>query len=442
MRPLKNKLSSATAINDHDFRNLNEVKKFMDTLKQQKNSADKTLNLSVASDDEDEEGETPTVRVRKFGLTDDRPIDPILRTQQRDSTLKNVGTRPAIKPAELKGMAKHFEVLHTYMQQLELLDSLKIRVRGAFHGSKKLDSVLADIEDQRKEVATALGRAQEFLDSLAKKKLPPSVEKTFKEVTVPIVRMLTGRYRKKQQLLQVNSFDDDGKGVIQFTFYTKLSNLKNDKGFVYKDFFIIVQCAIDHRGVHYYFTDTSFRFDPPSTESLISHSRGHSFNRSKDGKRLLQTHMKMDEHLDILTTDSIPVMDGDVSLLGKDVKDFIKSIKVDEDSAMIRFQLVPGLTDQKVQNIQKDILADLSQLLHSPRSLEKMKTKVVKTIDKSKKRAHAINIWFTGAIPRIGQEYRDNASALHNLKTELGLTDEEVRKVSRILRSRQTDGDK
>lgn len=435
MRVLKTLAAvTATTINDHDFRNINEVKKFLDTLLIQKKDADNVLLKSVASDDIDD---PPTTTVRRFGLTDRDPANTI---RQQPSDLKNVGPRPKFKPADTKELEKHFEVVQTYVHQIELLESLVVRVKGAFQGDKKLDSILKDIDSRRKDLLAALAKAQDFLNKVAKNKIPESVEQTFRAVTNPIVRVLTGRYRSKQQLLQVNAFDDGGSGVIQFTLYTKLANLKNDKGFVYKDFFIIVQCAIDARGVHHYFVDTSFKFEAPSKAPLNSPVRGHSFIRPKDGLRLLQTHMKADEHLDVLTSDSLPMSEKDVSIVGKSVKDLIKSVKVDEEGGTIRFQLVPGLGDQKVQNIYKEIMADITGLLHSNRQIEKMKNKVTKTVGKKGEKGHAITIWFTGAIPRAGQAYRDNSSALHSLKGELGLSDDEVKKIARILRGRQNDG--
>ena len=440
MRILKTLAASpATSVNEHEFRNLNEVQKFLDELQSRKKMTDLVLKRFMASaqvkasDDEDDEP-----NVKRMSLTGPRRekehVDAPSRIHQQVEKIK-VGERPVLKKVDQKKIAENFVVIEEYTHQIELLEAIEVRTAAAFKGSPKLSKVLAEIKSRRAEVIKALGEAQAFLHKVASNNLPDEVNNTFRGVVNPIVRQLTERYKAKAQVLHVNSFESNGSPILQFTLYTKLTDLKNDKGFVYKAFFITVNCCIDARGVHHYFVDTGTKYEVPSIQPLNSHTRGFGFSRPKDGMRLLQTHLKADEQLDLLAVDSLPISDKDAKIIGTRVKEYIKSQTIDEEEGTIRFVLIPNLSAQKTDTVVKTILADFGGMLQSNRAFDKIRHKITKT----KGGAQAVTLWFAAALPRNGKDYRDNADALHRLKSELGLSDAEVKRISRVLRSRNSD---
>lgn len=438
--------SSATMLNEHEFRNINEVQKFLDELQTRKKKTDllfekfqASVSVVTASDDDEEDGDQ---KVRRFSLGPqrDQKVDPANRIRQRPEDLKPNGVRPKIKSVDRKTIEKNFTVLQEYVHQIEILDSLEVRVRGAFTGSPKLPSLLKDIKDRRVELQNSLQEAQTYIHTIATKAIPDEVNNTFRGVVNPTVRGLTGRYKTRGDALHVDAFDSKTDGaVLQFTQYTRLTNLKNDKGFLIKDLYIILTCAIDNQGRHHYYVDTTLKFEPAKRDGLKSHSRGMKFVKPKDGIRMLLTQLRVEDSLDLLDENqSLPLTQKDISIVGLAVKELIQNVKLDEKEGWIRFSLIEAVDSQsKAVNVQKQILADVDGLLHSRRTREKLKTQVGKLSGGR----YFVKVWFTGATPRVAEEYRDNATIVHRLKDELGLNPEEVRKFTRILRSRQNEAE-
>lgn len=432
--------SEASAINEYEFRNMSEVNTYLDAIEEQHNKSVKllqkfTASVIVAADDEDDD----SPKAKKISLLNpgmgDYQRDPAVRIRQLQ--VKRPGAQKEsvkIKPTELKGLAENFVVAQDIANQINKLNTLRVLIRNDFAGDKQLKSTLSHVDALEKKALDSLAKAQAFMAAVAQKHLPDSVNTTFKGITGPVLRELKGRYKTATQQIHATAFNNPTDGqIIQFTKYLSLTNLKNDKGQVYPKFFIVLYCCIDASGTHRYYVDTNTRYEVPSKDSLDDPSRGAYFTKSKEGLRLLHTAMKVDESLDILNKGDIPLNKSDINKLGTSIKNTIKSVVEDEKEGTIRFVLEKSVdSEQKAQNVVKVILNDVSGLTTNQVAHEKIKTKVGKT----KGGAYSITITFAGAIPRNTKKYRDDKEVLNKLRHDLGLEDDEVRRISRVLRSR------
>ena len=431
MRSLTVISTQVTALNEYDFRNPNEVLTLLKQLKIDIENSEKLLEKYQAS--ELTASDKP-LELKRFGVSDSRNINAPINMMKQGAEKLKPGSRPKFKTTESNAIGKNFILIQDYQRQLELVDSLNVRVQSVFKDSKKLKSLLAEVKTRKTEIEAGLKKAMAFVESIAGKHLPKEVEEVFRQTVNPVLRKLEGKYKKKTMYLEVNSFGFDKSQYIQFTQTTELNDLKNDKGFTYRSFYIVVTCTIDAKGHHTFFIDTAYKKETPSTEPLTSHGRGPAFHKARDGLRLLQTHLKVDNSLELEVPGSMPLKQADADTITGALKDYIKSSVVDEEERTVRFVLVKGLEPgPKLQNVLKSILAAVGSILHGTRKLSNLKYKnPTKTVSGS----YAITIWFAASIFRGGEKYRDDSNVVQRLKTELGLSNSEVDAINRVLKSR------
>jgi len=422
-------------MNNYDFRSPNEVLKVLKGLEERTKKTGENftkitsniITLKTNNTRDETQGE------EGWGKLGQRSVDPAHRERRNkfaDSTPK-LDALPKIGGPQAAKMAAHFSSIHEYLEQLEMLDSITVRSRLAFKGSKKLSLLEKEFKARKDEIEKGLTAAMQFLAGLAEKHLPKTVELTFNRVIKPVLKELKDRYKRSSVDLSVNAFEADGGQYLQFTQTTVLENLENDTGFVYSKFYIVIQCVIDKSARHQYFVTTNYKRVPPSAEGLHSHSRGMAFNSPDVGRRLLETHLKTDEAIDIVSPGHMPLNDRDMLTVGDKVKEKIRSQEWDDREKLLNITLKPGLSDREADNVLKSILADIGGLLYNRNSISKFRNKMV-DVGKSKK----ISIWFQTPTPKTGKLYRDNAVALRTLKENLGLDMEEVKGIQKVLQMR------
>lgn len=416
---------TTTALNEFDFRNANEVLKFLDGVKELTDKADKTLEMFMAS--AHEVTAAPT-QLKQFIVGPKSKDLPVLKTQPGKTAPKDRTRLPGKSDVE-----ENFSVLQEYLRQREMVQSLDVRVRSGFAGSRKLKLMLETIKERAAQIDAGIAKARNFIEKVANKNVPKEVSSVFSQVVNPIVRQLKGRYKKIDRTLQVNTFQDKGRSVLQFTHYTHLTELKRDDGFVYHDIYFVVVCCILNDGTHVYYVDVTFQFEAPSTEPLESGLRGSSFTRANAGLRLLQAHLKADEQLDLLAPDHLPIKESDTKIIGLRVAKLIKSNKVDEDAKTLKVTLVNGATENDRQKVITTVLADIASLT----SMHNVKEKLKYLPNGKPPGQLSVTFWFSVPLPRKGIQYRDNMAVLRQLKEHLGLDDAAVKKIGRVLRSHE-----
>lgn len=432
-RTLIKAASDSDTLNNFEFRTPNEILKVLRVMQEANLKTRVRLRTKIeASNDQDDPDGNSMFKVIKIGDANIVPSGGNKKVPSKGfSEGRRVENFNRPKPGSLKKMAAHFESFQDYMSKLELLESLIVRAKILFKGHKKERTLNSDLEQHRKELEQQTATSMQALQVLAEKHVPEEAEQTFNKVLRPVLKQLAHKFSKRSDDLMVNTFMLGSKIYTQFTMSTLLVGLKNDLGQVYPKFYIILTCLVDNGGYVTYFVTTSYKREIPSSKGPNDHSRGMAFSTPDMGRRLLETHLKVDEALEVTVPGDPPIDSGKLLHVGSKIDQLIRSKSFDEDEKVLKLNLIPGLEVSQVQKMEQEILKDIGGLLYDKDVIHRFKHSKVKT-----GKAWQLQFWFMPPAPRSGKKYRDTVGTLRALKSILGLDDAEIKGISRVLQSR------
>lgn len=435
-----------TAMNEHEFQSETETLRFLKEIGKKVKENLRLLDqyeASIVASEFDE-----PAPVKKFSITDkDDKKDSWKRTdspiQLKQIPVKQgrklyTDNNPHLVGVEAQNLAKNFDVLKNLYHMLELVNSTFVRLEAIYKGSTRRSTIMKDLEARKAEIEKGIAKASKFLSDLANKKIPESIRDIFDFITDHIGLELKGKYKTVTEQLLITSFPLEKSGVVQISHTLDFTNLKNDKGFIYHKFYLTVTCCI-YQGKRHYFVDTGFKKQVPSTAPLESHTRGPSFETAVNGLRIVQTHLKVDNALDVLMHKEIPLSDAHIPMVTSRVRKYIKKAWLDQEEKSLRIIFIPEVVPgEKYQQLITTILADVDAVVNNSRKMKALKNKPGKT----KGGELSLTIWFAAGLPRVGYKYRDDKQVLRRLRDELGLSEREEHEFSKTLSDRpQTDSD-
>ncbi len=417
--------STVTALTDYQFRTVGEVEKVLASMPLPTMETATSLRRLPISDSKEEvpvednkpEGWTPGQRLstNKFKHTG-VPGEPV-KFNQRESR-------------EIRALTN---LHHDLADQGEKINSLKVNALNSFKGSKfesQMERALGLFDKRERELLEHELDAHGRLHEIAENAIPEDARVTFNKTVNPIVKNLAGKYKSLTRRYTVTLLPSD-QNVVQFQLIVSLEKLKNDKGFVYPHFYMIVTCIIDNRNHYHYYVDTSTAKPVPNVTPIEHESRGFSFTKADDGRRLLQSHLLVDESIDLSIPTELPRSKEEIEGT-KFRNDNIRTVKVNADDHTITFTTDKDVGPKLVDKVVKDILADLAGLFLSKNLHEKMKHKVTKLSTGGYK----VVVWVGTPTARIGKEYQADSHRLDVLQHDLGLDETQVNQIRRMLRGR------
>lgn len=314
----------------------------------------------------------------------------------------------------------------------ERINALKVNAAQTFKDSKHdaaMNKLMSVFDKREQEIIEQELHAHEQMHDIAEAHLPESAYTMFNKVLNPVVKGLKGKFKGSSSRYTISTIPGE-RAMIQFQKIVELTGLKKDDGFSYQHFYLIATCIIDENTHYHYFVDTSVATPTPNTSSISSHNRGTPFTKWQDGLRLLQTHLSVDEHLDMSIPTELPRAKHEIE--GAEFRNgYIKSVKVNEAEHTIQFT-TEAVGPKVIQNVLKDVLADLAGLFQSNSVHEKLKHRVAKLSSGGYK----IVVWVGTPAPRIGSDYKADSHRLDVLRHDLNLDENETNQIRRVLRGR------
>lgn len=374
----------------------------------------------------------------RIGLSDSKDTRP---PEERGPVVKKKvfkhpgvpGTRVGVSNENKKEINKLTNLHHEIQDQKEKVNALKNNALNTFKGTKyakQVEHMLNLFSEREKELLQQELATHKKMHDIAEDHLPEDIRKMFNKVMNPVVRGLSGMYKGAVKRYTISYIPGM---LLQFQEIIDLKNLRNDAGFVYKNFWLICTCVVDERSHYHYYADTSVKPPVPNVTAIGTQTRGFSFTKSQDGIRQLATHLQVDDQLDIALPTELPKSKKEIE--GNQFRNpKIRKVSVDEEQRTITFITTP-VTEQQEQKIVSDILADLQGLFHSDHMHEKLKYRIAHLVDRGSK----ITVWVGTPQPRISSEYKANSHKLDVLQHELQLSKEEADQIRRLLRGRQAD---
>lgn len=419
--------SSVTAITDYNFRTLGEVERVLATLDVPKvEVAIELRRLDLVDTKSEEDG--PTYKVPE-GWT---PGTRVHQTKKfKTSGVK--GEPVKLNQRETRLVKSLTNAHHEMQDQKEKLNALKVNAINTFRGSKyeaQIEKTLGLFDKREKELLEAELKSHTEMHQIAEKLIPEQIHTTFAQILNPVLKGLEGKFKggvKRYTLAVIPGTTP----LVQFEQIVQLNKLKNDKGFVYPQFYLIVTCIIGADNHYHYYVDTSTHAPAPNVSAPDSHNRGFPFTKVADGRRLLQSHLMVDESIDLNVPTALPKSKDEIE--GTVYRNSnIRTVKVDENAHTIQFTVKP-VGPKILEKVTGDILADLAGIFHNKNVHEKLKHKTTKLANNG---GFKIVVWVGTPTPRVGKDYQSDSSKVAVLKHELNLDDSQEKQILRLLRGR------
>jgi hypothetical protein len=220
------RLLRSTEIADSPFRSLQDVERYLDTVKQNATDEDQMLRTLE----------------RQFARSLESAA-PLKFTIQRDSGSPSFKTNTSphinamrfdrIEVPNLEDLKKNFKIVDELSDQVEHLNTLHSQVSVSFRGVAGVNDTLKGILAMQANLKSKLDRALKFLEGIGTKYAPAP----FKEVVEQVCTTLSEELKFTDY--EVMGYATDENGDLHFTTYVKLINLEDDTGEFYREFYIV-----------------------------------------------------------------------------------------------------------------------------------------------------------------------------------------------------------
>lgn len=248
-------------------RSIVEISNVVDTISKSTREAVQALHKSTSRS-------TKGIRLRvslnagsdqAIKLTQGRRGQKIVQDGATLSDLRGVKLAKFVPPNKAT-LAKHAEMLHKLHGNEMDLNAAEGMLLHSFNSGSAQRSVLAAIKALKKETQAGLDKAFSVLNNVGINHIPPEMTTVVKEM---------GKYVETHiPKTQYTEFHDDmdyvvpattdGKGdEFQFCHYTQLKNLKNDKGYVFENFFFILTGVVNTLGIMRFYVNAFPNFIAP-----------------------------------------------------------------------------------------------------------------------------------------------------------------------------------
>jgi hypothetical protein len=146
---------------------------------------------------------------------------------------------------------KHVQVLTRLYDNAKELDAVEAMLRQTFSGVKHQGTALNAVKALQKEVDNSIHTALTALNKVATKHFPTEMEKLRDQLTAFLLDNIPENLYDDMAFLEYASLGDNGE--IIFSVYVEIKNLKNGKGYVFDEYFIILTGVVNVKGnISYY----------------------------------------------------------------------------------------------------------------------------------------------------------------------------------------------
>lgn len=212
--------------------------------------------------------------------------------------LKRSKTRaPKLNMKDLISKFSSMSELQDEGEELEnMVEYLKAR------GNPKASGALKEVEKLYNKVTVELNSVWDLIGSIAKKNMSPTMEKIGSEVATGLLERLDDSLEEMTTDFQVAPFDD----TIHFVHYFIMSNLKDDSGFTYDEFYVMITEVIHTKkaSAPEYYVNTSNKYLIPGRFRLSV--------KISDTNKALQTVgniMSAQKFIAVISPTKVPVPD-------------------------------------------------------------------------------------------------------------------------------------
>jgi hypothetical protein len=403
-------IKSASEIAEHNFRSLEEMEDVLQEVEQDVNDLGQLVDQYERKFARAAAVAAPT----EFKIVT-QPTGKRLQ-MKKGSPLPSLKSWPKVAIPNLSQLKSNFTVVDELYDKLEVLQTLEGSLTANFKARHGAGKVLAGITRLRKVTESKIAKALRFLQNLATKHVPEPftglIDDTLQEVSVKV------NYADYETFLYVH--ENEG-GNFQFTAYIRLLSVQDEEGRAYPDLYLVFTCELRPNPANKkevsltYYVTVLHSFATPGKFSL-----GTEVDSVRGAVMVLGTQLELENFSNSLGVLPLPI-DKKLTKDAFSVKDKIHSLEVD-DSAMT-FVLKSVVKTSEVNAIREQLYVEIRAMLF------RFKAKLKMRQFKSESGKTAIQFTFTN----LADSSQVSLNDLDFLKTRLGLDDDKLRRVVKII---------
>lgn len=308
-----------------------------------KSSRSKPMKVSLSVKDE-----TKTFKQgRKGQIVDNVPtLSDISGVKLKNYTAPNAAT-----------LSKHADMLHKLHGNEVDLNAAEGMLLHSFAGSAAQKKVLASIKELKKATRAGLDKAFSILNNIGINHMPVEMTTVVAEVSKFITENIgatsyTALHDDMDYVVPADTteFKND---EFQFCHYTQLKNLKNDKGFVFEDFFFILTGIVNKAGVMRFYLSAFPNFIAPGHYPI-----GKSVANVSEIDKRLHFLMLRNDIATAFEARPLGLSEKDLKAKGFTGIPGVATTIVNKDTLTVK--LVKGLTADQIKNVVTTVMPLLS----------------------------------------------------------------------------------
>jgi hypothetical protein len=314
------------------------------------------------------------------------------------------------KAPKLADLKKHVDVVHKMYDNVLELDAAEAMIKQSFAGNKKLPAALAAIKDLKRDIDDSINDAFDALGAIAAKHVPTKLSKLVDSLTSHIIDVLpTKTYKNVFRQLYVIP-DPTSSGIFHFCDYIGIEGLKNDQGFTYDQYYVVVTGVVQKNGVMTFHVNGLPDFKAPGRYPL--------------GKEVLDIAAAK-KHVNLLLDHNNFVTDFEKKPMPIDTERAagagftnikgVDSVKVVDDELLVI--LKPDATERQIKSLELDVRARLNSVVGARKNDTVFQSKLVRN---GSRRALKFIL-----VPNVGRKMDVSLQKLDEVSELMNLTDKQ-----------------
>lgn len=235
----------------------------------------------------------------------------------------------SFKPPKLGNVTQHTDVINNLYDKSLELDSVEALLVQAFVGSKGQPAALKAVRALKAEIDATLQKAFSSLNQVADTHIP----KEFKDLGDSVVSYLITSLDKKSYANITHScyVFRTKEGLWHYTFYVTIEGLKNESGFTFDDYNVVLSAMIDKDKNAKYYLTTLADFRIPGKFPL-----GKAVTSANDIKTVLGIMLRHNDVINVLDKKHMPLSTDGARKHGLDNLPGVKDAIVEDDTLILK----------------------------------------------------------------------------------------------------------
>lgn len=327
----------------------------------------------------------------------------------------------SFKPPKITSVKEHSDIIDGLYNNSMELDSIESFLVQTFDGYKGQPAALKGVRELQKTVDATLQKSFESLNQIAESALPPEVRSFSEVLTKQLIDTLEkDSYDNLMQSTYCSYVKDtDGKFIWVFTHYITIENLKNESGYVFDDYNVVLTVKIDNTKQATYFLTTLSDFRLPG-----KFPQGKRVTNTKDVRSVLSVMLRYNDVIGVLDKKQLPIntekAKGMLAIPG------VKDAVVEEDTLIVKLTK-KNATTADLNSIKSVVMPLLNSLVGNKRGKSVIASKYV-----PKAKFSELHFILVNSLKDTSSGL--NTDKLMDLKHALDLSDSEVEAIKMSLK--------